>query len=1817
MAEEEIAWDAPAPKEEIAWDKPVAAAPPAPGAAQQRQHAYRTAIHAGSPELPAGAAAPVKPQPELRHDFGQTAKGIAKGVPAAVAGGVLGDVEEMGRRGINWAAGKQAVSPHTAIPTTVEGGWIGERGAGILPPPTSEDEKGGMTIGSMFAGPPLSGLYKGARAGVRAIKARMPELPPPPPPAPPRQAPPGAETVDLMTAKPPVAPEASALPTTPPGSPAAVPREGTGARLLPADVPHVETAGTLEDTLAGRRSAGAAGGSPLEEFNPETIAHMRKTLEQEGVTPWTLEQRLEEMSPHQSLAEFSPNTEAHAGATAAPPGAGKNEVINFFAQRGKEAKERMRSTFDQAFGPAEDLAQQNRVLNIDQSAEAGPLYDRFRSMEIPPTPALDALVPRLQSVGAFGEARAKALAEGRAWQQEWFTPEQRSAPTAQSWDYVKRALDQKIGGSYDPVSGRATDWTRIYTRLKNDLMSAIAHHPDEEIANVWREARRAWAGPEEVKNAQRLGRKLLTKAVDADEFRFETAGFGEHQIQGLRQGLRKDLENSLGNAGKTELPVMKQILGENNQEKLRWVIGDQPTDALVRSIEHEFNMHGASTRIHGNSPTALRQEANKFWTPQPGLFSASDLASALHGLTGAAAHAAKKTFLARHAAKQEAKFARLRDEAARIYTMQGPERDAVLRYLLSPEAPRAKGGRVIERAAGGRVAHSNINHNPTEAQKEAGNYAKDHVSIHGLDITVENAKGKSRRGIGKDGKPWAVKMPAHYGYIKRTQGADGDQVDCYIGPHIKSNRVYIVDQKDADAGHFDEHKCMLGFASKKQAEATYKRGFSDGRGQERIGRVSEMSIDQFKSWLSSGDTTAPIKRADGGRTPKVDYQATDLGRTSKHEINASYPLISNVDLTARAHTYSNEPYREKPSDWGASIGLRRNFAEGGLTDWVDRGDAGDAEEARNVAARRVARSVLHPNEDISMPEEPRSSIPREIVGHLGPDYREGVTSMQAGAADMSRRGIENMKSGNPFGLLQGALAPALGVAAPIGGAMNAMTKGLGRIGPGVEHAADVATWLNPDTPLLKAAPMIAGAAPVAKATAKANVVKTAEKLAQPAEAAAVHEAPKPVREFGNEGRQADEVAAATEAAPEASVRGSEGAGSVAGAQAAATRAAGTARPLEGLPTKPLTINTPEGEHVFVPGPIERVHQIAEDYMRDAGMKYQPITSYREVSVPRAKRIAAAYEKMPHAPEDPAVKASYNALIDETVAQLKALQKSGLDIEFIKPGMKDPYEASPRLAQIDVRDNNHLWVFPTDAGFGSTGSATAAELANNPLLRKTGVTIGDRELLANDAFRIVHDFFGHLKDGVGFRAGGEENAWRSHSRMYSKLARPAMTSETRGQNSWLNYGPHGEKNRTAKSADTIYADQKTGIMPSWTHTDGVQDYYVAPEMRDARGHESVNAGVDALPNKSAQTVADPHRMMYPGIYENPRRIAQEAAERVAPEDINMKRLWGVSRGDLDEMVKGRKGNRDPDVYQGPGRARGALSAQNIQTPQNTQRLQDILTEAGKYPGLKHADAWYILDPVYQHMAKLFGPEEAKVRFERLNTLMGMASPGSEVMSEIQRGTAANMKVEQGKFDEFLKYAGTPREWRKGPEDLRRVEAHPYHRTSQAEPMQKYLETGKIQSKEAKVPAYVQASGAPETGFQTRGPVVDSHFSRGVGLSDTRKGPSDVAGSASRPEYHTLQPWWEKEVAGEMGLESVPAQARLWTALGPRTGVSSQLGQGKLELLTKQIMVAARRLGITPEQARDLILSGKAHAGMLAGTVGVGAAGVASGVGGNHD
>lgn len=150
-----------------------------------------------------------------------------------------------------------------------------------------------------------------------------------------------------------------------------------------------------------------------------------------------------------------------------------------------------------------------------------------------------------------------------------------------------------------------------------------------------------------------------------------------------------------------------------------------------------------------------------------------------------------------------------------------------------------------------------VNTDPSLAQQEAGNYAKGHVDFYGLPLTFENPKGSVRRGVDCNGKEWESQMHHHYGYIKRTTGADGDHVDFFLGDELTSDQVFIVNQIDQGTGSFDEHKVMLGFPDKDAAHDAYLSNYEAGwNGAESI---HQLHIDDFKEWLVSGDQSSPYQ----------------------------------------------------------------------------------------------------------------------------------------------------------------------------------------------------------------------------------------------------------------------------------------------------------------------------------------------------------------------------------------------------------------------------------------------------------------------------------------------------------------------------------------------------------------------------------------------------------------------------------------------------------------------------------------------------------------------------------------------------------------------------------------------------------------------------------------------------------------------------------------------------------------------------------------------------------------------------------------------
>ncbi len=209
-----------------------------------------------------------------------------------------------------------------------------------------------------------------------------------------------------------------------------------------------------------------------------------------------------------------------------------------------------------------------------------------------------------------------------------------------------------------------------------------------------------------------------------------------------------------------------------------------------------------------------------------------------------------------------------------------------------------------------KTASADVNTEPTEAQKEAGNYKKGHVQVGTFDITIEQPQGSVRKGTDANGKQWESKMHNTYGYFRGTEGVDGDHIDVFLSNDIdgwNGRKVYVVDQYNPD-GTFDEHKVMLGFNDMDEAKSdyldNYEKGWEDGR---RI-VVSTTNLEYFEKWIdSSHRKTKPFAEYAGVKKETV--------ASSPAKEDTAAPTTENADnaaYTITPTTYTNK--KGKTSD---------------------------------------------------------------------------------------------------------------------------------------------------------------------------------------------------------------------------------------------------------------------------------------------------------------------------------------------------------------------------------------------------------------------------------------------------------------------------------------------------------------------------------------------------------------------------------------------------------------------------------------------------------------------------------------------------------------------------------------------------------------------------------------------------------------------------------------------------------------------------------------------------------------------------------------
>jgi hypothetical protein len=279
------------------------------------------------------------------------------------------------------------------------------------------------------------------------------------------------------------------------------------------------------------------------------------------------------------------------------------------------------------------------------------------------------------------------------------------------------------------------------------------------------------------------------------------------------------------------------------------------------------------------------------------------------------------------------------------------------------------------------------NPNPTEGQKEAGNYEKARERLFDHEVAYENMKGSERTGTDAEGKPWSSTLPADYGYFRKTVGADKDHVDVYNLRNGDKN--FIVDQRNPDTGKFDEHKVMANAKDLDDARDTYLKAFSDEKGLARLHDITEVSPDELTQWLKGASKKKPYgapvpqKKARAlDRKPVQDFlqKLRDTGRGAEADKIAALPDEQVAAATAKLR---NRNY-----------GVKGGYPVEGLT--MENGEPVTANTKAKAAERTKVHQAITDWFKKSAPpagEETNGALLDRIKGH---SYPTGYAPGEAG-----------------------------------------------------------------------------------------------------------------------------------------------------------------------------------------------------------------------------------------------------------------------------------------------------------------------------------------------------------------------------------------------------------------------------------------------------------------------------------------------------------------------------------------------------------------------------------------------------------------------------------------------------------------------------------------------------------------------------------------------------------------------------------------------------------------------------------------------------
>ena len=294
------------------------------------------------------------------------------------------------------------------------------------------------------------------------------------------------------------------------------------------------------------------------------------------------------------------------------------------------------------------------------------------------------------------------------------------------------------------------------------------------------------------------------------------------------------------------------------------------------------------------------------------------------------------------------------------------------------------------------AAEAEVNVNPTEAQKEAGNYKKGHVQVGVFDITIEQPKGSVRSGVDANGNKWETTMQNTYGYIRGTEGVDGDHIDVFLSDDIdgwNGRRVFVVDQYNED-GSFDEHKVMLGFNGTDDAEAAYFANYDNDWAKKHKTVVTGVNLEDFEKWIdSSHRKTKPFAEYKGGnlRKQKADGEQQAVSPADAALRDALADRLRSTGIEVVTDSEAGQRVLDEANGNGAQIRLQARLSS------LDKA----AKAIHNWIARKAKGKVF----TIELPEATRRMI-RNVMGRDFDSHNITINGIRHG---LDNHGVDGKK----------------------------------------------------------------------------------------------------------------------------------------------------------------------------------------------------------------------------------------------------------------------------------------------------------------------------------------------------------------------------------------------------------------------------------------------------------------------------------------------------------------------------------------------------------------------------------------------------------------------------------------------------------------------------------------------------------------------------------------------------------------------------------------------------------------------------------------